>query len=185
MLSRRQPAIPVEHEASSRAASIVVIAGVSSVGKTSIGSALAQRIGARFIDADDFHPPENVRKMANGVPLTDDDRWPWLDRLNQELRAASIRGERVVLACSALKAAYRARLGNGVEGFVLVLLTGSRELLARRAAAREHRYMPPSLLDSQLATLEPLAPDEGWEMDVTPSIEEVAGSIARRLQADA
>ena len=158
-----------------------MIAGVSSVGKTTVGVDLARRIGARFLDADDFHPPANVRKMASGVPLTDEDRWPWLARLNQELRAASARGERVVLACSALKAAYRARLGDGVDGFVLVLLTGSRELLARRAAARTHRYTPPSLLDSQLATLEPLAPGEGWEVDVTPPVEEVAEAIARRL----
>lgn len=169
------------YEASPGAAPIVVIAGVSSVGKTTVGVDLARRIGARFLDADDFHPPANVRKMASGVPLTDEDRWPWLARLNQELRAASARGERVVLACSALKAAYRARLGDGVDGFVLVLLTGSRELLARRAAARTHRYMPPSLLDSQLATLEPLAPGEGWEVDVTPPVEEVAEAIARRL----
>jgi gluconokinase len=175
----------VEDETSPGAAPIIVIAGVSSVGKTTIGSALAQRIGARFIDADDFHPPENVRKMASGVPLADADRWPWLDRLNQELQAASGRGERVVLACSALKAAYRKRLANGVDGLVLVLLTGSRELLARRAAARTHRYMPPSLLDSQLATLEPLAPGEGWEVDVMPPADEVAETIARRLQAGA
>ena len=164
---------------------IVVIAGVSSVGKSSIGSALAARIGARFLDADDFHPPANVQKMASGVPLTDEDRWPWLDRLNRELRSACERGERVVLACSALRAAYRARLADGVDGFTLVLLTGSRELLAARAAARKHRYMPASLLDSQLATLEPLGPGEGWEVDVTPPIAEVAEAIARRLLASA
>ena len=173
----------MKDDSPSGTATIVLIAGVSSGGKTSIGSALAQRIGARFIDADDFHPPENVRKMASGVPLADEDRWPWLDRLNQELRAASARDERVVLACSALKAAYRARLGNGVDGLVLVLLTGSRELLARRAAARKHRYMPPSLLASQLATLEPLAPGEGWAVDVTPPVAQVVETIARRLQA--
>ncbi len=177
--------MPPKDQASPGSATIVVVAGVSSAGKTSIGSALAERIGARFIDADDFHPPENVRKMAGGVPLADEDRWPWLDRLNRELREAAGRGERVVLACSALKAAYRARLGDGVDGLALVLLTGSRELLARRAAARRHRYMPPSLLDSQLATLEPLAPGEGWEVDVTPPVEDVVEIIARRLRAAA
>jgi carbohydrate kinase (thermoresistant glucokinase family) len=173
----------MKDEATSSASSIVVIAGVSSVGKTTIGTALAGRIGARFIDADDFHPPSNVRKMASGVPLEDEDRWPWLDRLNQELRAASNQGEPVVLACSALKAAYRRRLAAGVDGFQLVLLTGSRELLARRAAGRRHRYMPSSLLDSQLATLEPLAPGEGWVVDVSAPFDEVAERIARRLHA--
>lgn len=161
---------------------IVVIAGVSSVGKTTIGTALARRLGARFVDADDFHPPENVRKMASGVPLEDADRWPWLDRLNRELRQAADRGERVVLACSALKTAYRERLAAGVDGFRLVLLTGSRELLADRAAARTHRYMPPSLLDSQLRTLEPLAPGAGWEIDVAPPPDEIAEALARRLR---
>jgi len=174
----------VKDENQARHTPIVVIAGVSSVGKSSVGSALAQRLGARFIDADDFHPPENVRKMASGVPLSDDDRWPWLDRLNRELRAAASGGERVVLACSALRAVYRARLREGVDGFRLVLLTGSRELLGRRAAARTHRYMPPSLLDSQLATLEPLEPGEGCEVDVSPPLEELVTTIARRLGLD-
>jgi carbohydrate kinase (thermoresistant glucokinase family) len=160
---------------------VVVVAGVSSSGKSTIGVALAKRIGARFIDADDFHPPENVRKMASGVPLVDEDRWPWLDRLNRELREAAARGEKVVLACSALKEAYRERLAAGVDGFRLVLLTGSRELLASRAAARKHRYMPPSLLDSQLDTLEPLAPGTGWEVDVTPPVDEIVESLAQRL----
>lgn len=170
-------------EAFSPEPTVVVVAGVSSAGKTTIGSALADRLGARFIDADDFHPPENVRKMASGVPLVDEDRWPWLDRLNRELRDAAARRQSVVLACSALRSVYRERLAAGVPGFRLVLLTASREVLAERAAARSHRYMPPSLLASQLATLEPLAPGEGIEVDVTPPVAEVVETIAQRLQA--
>ena len=160
----------------------IVIAGVSSSGKTTVAKALASRIGARFLDADDFHPPANVEKMASGVPLDDGDRWPWLDRLNEELRQAAAKDESVVLACSALKQDYRKRLADGVEGFQLVLLTGSKELLAARAAARKHRYMPPSLLDSQLATLEPLAPGSSWEIDVTPPVDRIVEELAGRLE---
>jgi gluconokinase len=161
----------------------IIVAGVSSSGKTTIAQALASRLGARFLDGDDFHPPANVRKMAGGVPLDDEDRWPWLDRLNAELRQAAVKGESVVLACSALKEAYRRRLAAGVDGLQLVLLTGSRELLARRAAARSHRYMPPSLLDSQLATLEPLVPGSGWEIDVAQPVAAIVEDLARRLAA--
>lgn len=160
---------------------IVVLAGVSSSGKTAVGKALASRLGARFMDADDFHPQSNVEKMASGVPLVDEDRWPWLERLNSELRQAASAGEPVVLACSALKAAYRERLAEDVEGLQMILLTGSRQLLAERAAARTHRYMPPSLLDSQLATLEPMEPGEGWEIDVTPPVRVIVEDLAKRL----
>lgn len=161
---------------------IVIIAGVSSSGKTTIGQALADRLGARFLDGDDFHPPENVAKMAQGVPLVDEDRWPWLDRLNRELRKASAAGESVVLACSALKAVYRERLADGVAGLQLVMLTGRREVIAARAGARRHRYMPASLLDSQLQTLEPLVAGSGWEIDVTRPVDAIVDELARRLE---
>jgi carbohydrate kinase (thermoresistant glucokinase family) len=161
----------------------IIIAGVSSSGKTTVAQALAGRIGARFLDADDFHPQANVDKMAGGVPLEDADRWPWLDRLNEVLRQAAAQNESVVLACSALKQSYRKRLAADVDGVQLVLLTGSRQLLAARAGARQHRYMPPSLLDSQLATLEPLEPGSGWEIDVTPAVADVVEELARRLEA--
>jgi carbohydrate kinase (thermoresistant glucokinase family) len=161
----------------------IIIAGVSSSGKSTVAKALAGRLEARYLDADDFHPPANVDKMAKGVPLDDEDRWPWLDRLNAELRQAAARDETVVLACSALKVAYRERLAAGVDNLRLVLLSGRRELLAARAAKRKHRYMPASLLDSQLATLEPLAPGSGWEIDVTPPVDEIVDDLARRLAA--
>ena len=163
------------------APTLVVIAGVSSSGKSTVGEALAKRLNARFLDADDFHPESNVRKMASGVPLDDEDRWPWLDRLNSELRQAADRGESLVLACSALKLAYRERLAAGIDGLQLILLSGGRQVLAARAAARSHRYMPPSLLDSQLATLEPLAPGEGWEIDVEQPLAAIVDEIERRL----
>jgi carbohydrate kinase (thermoresistant glucokinase family) len=117
----------------------IIVAGVSSSGKTTVAQALALRLGARFLDADDFHPPANVRKMASGMPLDDSDRWPWLDRLNAELREAAAKNEAVVLACSALRQAYRNRLADGVDDAQLVLLTGRKELLAQRAAARAAR----------------------------------------------
>ena len=143
---------------------IVVVMGVSGSGKTAIGEALAAKLGWPFLDGDDWHPPENVAKMASGTPLTDEDRWPWLDRLNAEVRAREARGESVVLACSALNQAYRDRLTRAVADWKLVFLHGSFELLRRRVEERKHRYMPASLLQSQLATLEP--PVDGISVDV-------------------
>ena len=134
---------------------IVLVMGVSGSGKSTLGAAIAARRGAKFMDADDFHPPESVAKMASGTPLQDADRWPWLDRLNAELRAAERRGESVVLACSALKSAYRERLHEGVARFRIVYLHGAFDLIDARLRARRHRYMPASLLQSQFATLEP------------------------------
>jgi gluconokinase len=135
---------------------IVVVMGVTGSGKTTIGELLAERLGAEFADADDFHPLANKRKMAAGHPLTDADREPWLEELNRLLRRWLEAGESGVLACSALKASYRMTLGAGLpQGAVtFVLLEGSKELIAQRLAARHHEYMNPNLLDSQLATLE-------------------------------
>jgi gluconokinase len=136
---------------------IVVLMGVSGSGKTTIGTLLAQRTGAVFADADDYHPLSNKQKMAAGQPLNDDDRQPWLEELNRLMRGWYAEGHGGVLACSALKARYRDTLAAGMpEGAVhFVLLDGSRELIAKRLAARQHEYMNPALLDSQLKTLEP------------------------------
>ena len=142
---------------------IVVVMGVTGCGKSTVGAALAQRLGLRFVDADDFHPPGNVAKMAAGTPLTDEDRWPWLDRLASELRAIEDSGGSAVLACSALKEAYRARIV--MAGDVrFVHLVGDQATIASRLAERKHRYMPPSLLASQFATLE--RPANAVEIDV-------------------
>ena len=146
---------------------IVVVMGVSGSGKSTVGTALAHALGWRFLDADDFHPAENVAKMAAGVPLTDDDRWPWLDRTVDALRVASAGSANAVLACSALKQAYRDRLARAVE-LRFVHLRGDAATIARRLAARHHRYMPATLLASQFATLEP--PLDAIDIDIRPSV---------------
>jgi gluconokinase len=136
---------------------IFVVLGVSGSGKTTIGKLLAERIGTVFADADDCHSAANKAKMAGGTPLTDEDREPWLQTLNALLIGWSSSGKGGVLACSALKASYRATLTHGLPEAVvrLVWLDGSRQLIADRLAHREAHYMNPKLLDSQLATLEP------------------------------
>ena len=149
--------------------------GVSGVGKTTIGAALAAKLGWRFIDADDFHPPENVAKMAAGIALEDADRWPWLDALNGVLRNESD----AVIACSALKEAYRERLLAGIERAVIVHLHGPMPLIAERLKARQHRYMPASLLASQFATLEP--PAQAIRIDVAAEPQACVDTIASLL----
>ena len=138
---------------------IILLMGVSGSGKTTIGVLLAQRMGAVFADADDYHSAANKAKMAAGIPLNDADREPWLETLNALLLGWYDGGSNGVLACSALKAAYRVTLTRGMpNGAVrLVWLDGSKQLLAERLAHRENHYMNPKLLDSQIATLEPPA----------------------------
>jgi gluconokinase len=133
---------------------IVVVMGVCGCGKSTVGKALADELGWPFHDADDFHPAANVAKMAAGEPLTDDDRWPWLDRLAAEMRAAQAGGGNAVLACSALKQAYRDRIATA-GNVRFVHLAGDVDTIAGRLAARRHRYMPATLLASQFAALEP------------------------------
>ncbi len=159
---------------------VVVVMGVTGAGKTTIGRLLAARLGAAFLDADDFHPPENVAKMRAGTALTDADRAPWLERLNAELRARESAGG-VVLACSALKASYRDVLARDVGSVTFVHLTGARALLAERLAARRGHYMNPTLLDSQLATLQ--APEGAIEVDVAATPEAIVDAVLARLDA--
>lgn len=149
-----------------------VIAGVSGSGKTTVGRALAERLGVVFLDADDFHPPENLAKMKSGVPLDDADRAPWLDALGAELA----RHEDVVLACSALKRGYRDRLRELAGPVDFVLLTVPRDELERRMRGRDH-FMPPELLDSQLAALE--AGDDVTEVENVGPVEAVLLSVWR------
>jgi carbohydrate kinase (thermoresistant glucokinase family) len=155
---------------------IIVVMGVSGCGKSTIGKELALRLGYPFLDADEFHPPANVAKMAAGTPLTDEDRAPWLALLNEKLKAA---GD-AVLACSALKENYRRLLSQGVGDCRFVHLKGSPELIRARLAERKHRYMPASLLDSQFATLE--APAEGIEVDIAQPPERCVEAILARLR---
>ena len=156
---------------------IVLVMGVSGSGKTTIGERVAQRLGWRFIEGDDYHPRKNVEKMAAGVPLDDADRQPWLEAINKALLSE----QDAVLACSALKDRYRATLFAGIRDFRIAYLHGSRELLARRVAGRKHRYMPASLLDSQLATLEP--PREAIALDVSAGVDECVEAIVREVAA--
>lgn len=159
----------------------VVVMGVSGCGKSSVGEALARRLGARFLDADDFHPPGNVAKMAEGIPLDDADRAPWLERLNAVLREAHAADRPVVLACSALKRRYRDALSAGLEGLRFVHLDGSYELIARRLAERRHRYMPASLLRSQFDALEP--PDDAIVLPIDRDVDAIAADAERRLRS--
>jgi gluconokinase len=160
---------------------IIVVMGVSGAGKTTLGRRLAERLGMPFIEGDDFHPAANVAKMASGLPLDDADRWPWLDRLNEEIK----KHRHAVLACSALKEAYRERLLRGVGEALIVHLRGEKALISERLKARKHRYMPASLLDSQFATLEP--PRQAIVVDVggdpAQCLERILAAISRRAPA--
>lgn len=157
----------------------VVVMGVSGCGKTVVGQALAERLGARFVDADDFHPPANVEKMRGGVPLTDADRSPWLERLNALLRHAGARGEPVVLACSALRQMYRDALSDRLPSLRFVHLSGSQSLIEQRLAARQHRYMPASLLASQFQLLE--APQGAIVLDIDRPVRALVDAAADAL----
>lgn len=160
-----------------------VVMGVSGSGKSSIASAFAERIGARFTDGDDLHPPENIAKMAIGTPLTDEDRGPWLIRVGTAL---SVGEHPQVIACSALKRAYRDTIRAHAGRDVMFLhLDGARELIAGRMAAREGHFMPATLLDSQFADLEPLQPDEMFlsvDIDRTPDaiVSDLAAQFERK-----
>ncbi len=150
--------------------------GVSGSGKSTIASALAERLGMRFADADALHPAANVAKMAAGIPLTDSDRGPWLDAVGATLAPGD-----VVIACSALTRAYRDRLRAVAPDLALVYLRGSRDLLAERMGHRVH-FMPVSLLDSQLATLEePAADEHPVTVDIAATPAEIVDAIAEQL----
>jgi carbohydrate kinase (thermoresistant glucokinase family) len=155
--------------------------GVSGSGKSTVGAALAGRLRVPFEDADDLHPPENVAKMAEGRPLTDADRWGWLESLAAWTAERDARGESTIMACSALRQAYRDVLRRGGEGTFFVHCTGDKHMLLGRMNARDH-FMPPSLLESQLDTLEPLEPDEhGMDVDPALPVDRLAAMVLARL----
>ena len=138
----------------------VVVMGVSGSGKTTVAERLAKQLGWRFLEGDGLHPAANVAKMKQGVPLTDADRAPWLDRIGEELRGWAVEGQPGVLTCSALKRAYRDRIRSARPDVRFVYLKGAEALIKTRVAARHHEYMPASLLHSQFAALEEPGSDE-------------------------
>jgi gluconokinase len=160
---------------------VVVVMGVAGTGKTTIGPLLAARLGVPYAEGDDFHPQANIAKMSAGVPLTDEDRWPWLDAIGDWAHGRSGLGG--VVSSSALKRSYRDRLRATAPGVVFVHLTGDRSLIEDRMSQRQGHFMPTALLDSQFATLQPLEPDElGVAVDVTGSPEEITERAAHALE---
>jgi gluconokinase len=153
---------------------IVVVMGVCGCGKTSVGRAIADRKGWAFIEGDDLHPSSNKEKMASGKPLHDDDRLPWLERIADEARASEAEGGSVVVACSALKRIYRDCLRSAGPDVRFVHLSGDADVIRRRMQARSDHFMPPGLLDTQLATLEPPGRGEAIaELDVALPIDDL------------
>jgi len=140
---------------------LIVVMGVAGSGKTTVASHLAERLGVPFVEGDSLHPAANVKKMASGQPLTDEDRWPWLRAIGERMEVERSTGHGVVVACSALKRIYRDCLRSEVHGKMhFILLDGSRQLISDRMKQRKGHFMPPALLDSQFATLEKPTPDE-------------------------
>ena len=161
-----------------------VIMGVAGAGKSRVGSGLAEALGVEFVEGDQYHPPENVARMAAGIPLTDDDRQGWLIALAGRLREAREARVGVVLSCSALRRRYRDVLRSGDPDVRFIWLDGDRDLLARRLAERRGHFMPPSLLDSQLATLEiPGGDEDAWRCDIAWPPEEIIADLVTRAAA--
>ena len=164
----------------------VVVMGVSGCGKSTVGAAVAAHMGWRFVEGDSLHPPENVAKMAAGLPLDDGDRAGWLDTLAAQLAQARSAGQGLVVSCSALKRAYRERLRGGDPDTLFVHLAGEQTLIAARMAARQHEYMPASLLQSQFAALQPPEADEqALSLSIQDAPAQLIQSIAQHLQAQA
>ncbi|MCE0497672.1 MAG: gluconokinase [Methylacidiphilales bacterium] len=160
---------------------VFIVMGVSGSGKTTVAHMLARATGGDWLDADDFHPAENKAKMSAGVPLTDDDRWPWLDLLNAKLRSAAGETRPVFLACSALKQKYRDRLVAGLPRARFVYLKGSFELIHSRLVHRSHHFMPASLLESQFADLE--EPKDAIVLDISRTDDQLLEDFQRLARA--
>jgi gluconokinase len=161
----------------------LVVMGVSGSGKSTIAEQLAARLGWRYVDGDLFHPPANVAKMSAGHPLTDEDRWPWLRAIAAEIDRLVAAGTRAVVACSALKRAYRDILVHGRDDVRIVFLDGAKDLIAKRLAARKGHFMPPGLLDSQFKTLEPPQPSEQpITVSIDASVDGIVNDIVRQLE---
>ncbi|NAZ80755.1 AAA family ATPase [Kineococcus sp. R8] len=161
----------------------VVVMGVSGSGKTTVATGVAEALGWKYSEGDDFHPPANVEKMRSGHPLVDEDRWPWLRDIATWIGDREALGESVVITCSALKRSYRDLLADGHPSVVFCMLEVPAAVLAERMAHREGHYMPASLLRSQLETLEPLQPDErGFVVPVEGGEDAVLAAVLRHLR---
>jgi len=161
---------------------IVVVMGVCGCGKSLVGRMLAERLGVAYVEGDEHHPPANIAKMSAGTPLTDEDRWGWLDTLAGFIADADRRGEGLVLACSALKRRYRDRLRGDGRRVTFLHLHGDKALIAERMRARSAHFMPASLIDSQFAALEPPGADEAaLTVDVARSPDDIVAEFLARL----
>ena len=164
-------------------AGLYVVMGVSGAGKSVIGKPFAKALGLDFVEGDDYHPPENVRKMSSGIPLTDEDRAGWLQALAERIREARDASSGVVVTCSSLKRKYRdvLRAGARPAPLTFIYLRGSREVIAERIGARRGHFMPPALLDSQFEALEEPTPDEdAWVCDVSKPSQEIVADLVHR-----
>jgi gluconokinase len=163
----------------------LIVMGVSGSGKSTIADELAKRLGWTYEDGDRFHPASNVAKMSAGHPLTDEDRWPWLQAIAREIDRVCMAGEHAVIACSALKRAYRDVLVHGRNDVRIIFLKGRRELIANRLALRKNHFMPPGLLDSQFRTLEPPGAGENpVTVSIDASVEAIVDDIVKQLRLD-
>src|ERR1700720_3948035 len=183
--TRRCRRIFVSDEVSGTPCALVVM-GVSGSGKSTIADKLAERLSWPYQDGDKFHPASNVAKMSAGHPLTDEDRWPWLQAIADEIDRACKAGEHLAVACSALKHSYRDVLVHGRDDVRIVYLRGTQELIAGRLTERKGHFMPPGLLASQFKTLEPPGPDENPLMvSIDASVEEIVDDITGQLRLSA
>jgi len=176
----------LETGAVARSPLIVIVMGVSGSGKSLVGSALAEALGARFAEADSFHPPENINRMSAGMPLRDEDRWGWLDAIAIEIADAERKGETLVVTCSALKRIYRDRLRLASRHIRFVYLEVDRDTAAARVAARKGHFMPASLIDSQYADLQiPAADENAIALDARKAPQAIVGLAVAALAAPA
>jgi gluconokinase len=160
---------------------ILVVMGVAGTGKSTVAGLLAERLNWELQEGDDLHPPANVEKMSAGIPLDDQDRWPWLDAIAEWIRTKTERGEPGIVTCSALKRSYRDRLRG--PNVIFVFIHGPRAVIEARMASRKRHYMPPALLDSQLATLEPPTSDENvLQVNLSAEPQEEVAGVLRSLE---
>lgn len=169
---------------SKQAGRAIIVMGVSGAGKSSVAERLAESLNCRFMEGDSLHPQSNVDKMAQGTPLTDEDRWPWLDVIGEKIAEALARSEDLVVTCSALKVVYRERLRSAAGGkLTFVFLKGSQELLSRRMGERKGHFMPTSLLQSQLATLESPEGEAGVvTVDIDATLDRIVADAVAELK---